>query len=228
MIDVKKELNENIDLKYRDFHANLIPGKTNILGVRMPVIRRIAKEICKGDWRSFLDEPVTCYEEGMLRALVISNAKMDVDERLELTRMFMPEIDNWAYCDIFCGDWKVKNGPDKDKLWDYCLELIGTDDEFMMRVSAIMMLGHFIDDHHIHDILDLLTTRYHEGYYYRMGAAWTLSFCYIKYPEMTEQALFKESLDKDIRNKAIQKISDSFRVSKEDKERLKARKRSIN
>lgn len=197
-----------------------------IIGVRMPIIRDIAKRICKDDWRSFLQEPAQYYEETMLRALVIANAKMDFDERISLTKEFIPEIDNWAVCDIFCGDWKVKT-PDKQKLWEYCLELIDTNDEFRMRVSVVMMLAHFIDEEHIDDMLNLLTTKNHEGYYYKMGAAWTLSFCYIKFPEKTEPMLFVDTLDKDIRNKAIQKISDSFRVEKEAKDRLKARKRTM-
>jgi 3-methyladenine DNA glycosylase AlkD len=162
----------------------------------------------------------------MLKALVIANVKISFDERLELTKKFMPEIDNWALCDIFCGDWTVKDA-DKERLWDYCMELIDTDDEFMMRVSAVMMLDHFLDEHHIDKVLDILTTKYHPGYYYKMGAAWTLSYCYIKYPDRTEPMLFRDSLDSEIRNMAIQKISDSFRVSKEDKERLKARKKVL-
>lgn len=227
MINVREELLANADPKYKEFHAGLIPGEDNIIGVRMPILRNLAKTIWKNDWRSFLDEPVLYYEETMLRALVIANAKMDFDERMSLTKEFIPEIKNWAVCDIFCGDWKVK-GPDKNKLWDYCLELIETNDEYRMRVSVVMMLGHFIDDEHIDEMLDILTTRYHAGYYYRMGAAWTLSFCYIEYPEKTEPKLFVDTLDKDIRNKAIQKISDSFRVEKEAKDRLKERKKAMS
>ena len=225
MIDVKKELMSNADAKNRELQAKIIPGTGGTLGVRSPVMRDIAKRICKDDWRTFLNEPAEIFEERTLRGLVIANAKMEFDERLELTKKFVQEIDNWAVCDIFCGDWKVKDGPDKERLWDYCLELIETNDEFKMRVSAVMMLAHFLDDDHIDEVLRLLTSKYHPGYYYKMGAAWTLSYCYIKYPEKTEPMLFLDSFDKEIRNKAIQKISDSFRVEKEDKERLKAKKK---
>ncbi len=227
MFDVKKELKEQADPAYREFHTGIVPGAAEILGVRAPAVREISKRICKDDWRSFLKEPAEFYEERTLKALVIANAKMSFDERMELTREFVPQIDNWAICDVFCGDWKVKEGPDKEKLWDYCLELIESDEEFKMRVSAVMMLAHFLDDAHIDIVLDLLTTKYNPGYYYKMGAAWTLSYCYIKYPERTEPMLFRDTLDKEIRNKAVQKISDSFRVGKEDKERLKAKKKAL-
>ena len=226
MIDIKKELLSNADGKNRDLAMKLIPGSSNILGVKTPVMRDLGKRICKDDWRAFLNEPVTFYEERALRARVIAGAKMSSDERIDLIQKFIPEIDNWAICDVFCGELKP-NEQEKKWLWDYCLELIETDDEFRMRVSAVMMLAHFLDDEHIDDVLRLLTTKYHQGYYYKMGAAWTLSYCYIKYPEKTEPMLFKDTLDKEIRNKTVQKISDSFRVSKEDKERLKAKKKSL-
>ena len=223
---MKNELRANADEGYKEFNTVVMPGTKEMIGVRMPVLRRITEDICCDDWRSFLKEPVLFAEELMLKALVIANAEMSFDERLELTRAFVPEIDNWGVCDIFCGDWKVKGRRDKERLWDYCLELIGTDDGFRMRVSAVMMMKHFLDDGHIDEVLRLLTTKYHNEYYYKMGAAWALSACFIKYPERTESALFSDSLDREIRNKAVQKISDSFRVSKEDKERLKAKKKN--
>lgn len=226
MIDIGKELADNADPGYKELHARTIPGAGDMIGVRMPVLRDISKKICGDDWRSFLDRPAVLHEERMLKALVIANAGMDFGERLERTKGFVPEICNWAVCDIFCGDWKVRKGQDKERLWEYCLELIDTDDEFKMRISAVMMLAHFLDDGHIDEVLRLLTSKHHPGYYYKMGAAWTLSYCFIKYPEKTEPALFLNTLDKEIRNKAVQKISDSFRVSKEDKERLKAKKKA--
>jgi len=227
LIDVKRELKANADPGYKEFNTMIMPGTKEMLGVRMPVLRRISENICGDDWRSFLNEPVSFAEELMLRALVIAGAKMSFDERLDLTKKFVPEIDNWGVCDIFCGDWKAKGGRDKERLWGYCLELIETNDGFKMRISAVMMMKHFLDDEHVDEVLKLLTTKYHSEYYYKMGAAWALSTCFIKYPEKTESALFSDSLDREIRNKAVQKISDSFRVSKEDKDRLKAKKRNF-
>lgn len=227
MFDVREELLNNADEKHRSFHSGLLPGTDDILGVRMPVLRNISKRICKEDWRSFIGGSPKYYEEIILKALVIANAEMDFDERFSLTKQFVPEINNWAVCDVFCGDWKIRDGPEKEILWKYCSSLMETDDEFKMRVAAVMMLAHYIDDDHIDDVLELMTTGYHDGYYYKMGAAWTLSYCYVRYPQKTEPLLFRDTLDQEIRNKAIQKISDSFRVKKEDKDRLKAKKKTL-
>ena len=226
-MNVRKELFDKADPKYKEYHLKLIPGALEIIGVRMPVLRTLSKEIIKGDWRTFLKEPLEFHEEQMLTAFVIAKADMSPEERLKLAKKFIPSIKNWAVCDTLCGEYKVNGIPEKEKLWEYCLDLMDTDDEFMMRVAAVMMLDHFIDDEHIEQVLTLLSTKYHPGYYYKMGAAWTLSTCYLAYPERTETALFSDSLDKEIRNKAVQKISDSFRVGKEDKERLKANKKKL-
>jgi 3-methyladenine DNA glycosylase AlkD len=224
LIDFRKTIEDNADPAYRDFHTSIVPGIEKVYGVRTPVLRDLSKKILKNDWRSFLETEPGCYEELIIRAMVIAKAPVSVEERLAMSRDYVEMIDNWALCDVFCGDWKVRPG-DKGKLWSYVLELIGTGEEFKMRVASVMMLVHFLDEEHIDEVLSILSTAHHNGYYYKMGAAWALSFCFIKYPEKTEPFLFADTLDKDIRNKAVQKICDSFRVGKEDKERLKEKKK---
>ena len=45
---IRAELESNIDAKYREFHSSLVPGQNcRILGVRIPVSRRIAKAIAR-------------------------------------------------------------------------------------------------------------------------------------------------------------------------------------
>lgn len=220
MIDIESELKKNEDSKYKEFHKKITCDLDVKYGVRVPVLRRIAKDICKEDWKEFLSQKATCQEWTIIKAIVVAQADMSVEERLRLTELFIPEIDNWAICDIFCSSWKVKKS-DKEKLWEYSLKQLDTNDEFRMRVGTVMILSHFIDENHIDTILEKSISNYHPGYYYRMGVAWTLSVCYVKFLEKTEIALFSNSLDQDIRNKAIQKISDSLRVDKTDKIRLK-------
>ena len=42
------------DLQYQKFHSSLLPGVENVIGVRMPLLRKLAKEILKGDWQNYL------------------------------------------------------------------------------------------------------------------------------------------------------------------------------
>ena len=225
--EIDAVLRELTEPEFRDFTSKLMPGTENVLGVRIPKLRAIAKQITKEDWREFLRYPSKSFEHTMVRAFVIATAPVGIDERLELTDGFIPEVTNWAINDSFCNSWKSGRNDDPEKLWDYSLALVDRHEEFPSRVGAIMMMTHFIDDAHIDAMLDKLVTCPRCGYYLDMGVAWALSFCYIKYPERTEKAIFDGRLEYDVLNMTVRKIRDSFRVSKEDKDRLKTRMKEV-
>ena len=98
------------DGKYRDFHSSLVPNeeKDRILGVRMPRLREIAKEIGRNDARGFLE---ICgddyYEERILRAIVTGLIKPEgFDDLRALSDGFLPYVNSWAVCDCFCSGLK--------------------------------------------------------------------------------------------------------------------------
>ncbi len=225
MIDYRRMLKENTEPEYAAFSSKLIPGKEGIIGVRIPVIRNIARSIVKDDWEAFLQDTPENFEEEMLRGLVIATAPMDTDRRIMLTESHLDIIDNWSACDSFCTSWKV---PKKDsaRIYDYFSALMDSGTEYRMRVSLIMRIDHFLDEDHVEDILDDIVNYCHEGYYYKMGAAWAVSFCYIKFPDITEPYLRDPKMDDWICNKSIQKIRESYRVSDESKEKLKSYRRT--
>lgn len=218
------ELKENYDPQYKKFNDKLIPNVRSTIGVRVPVLRKIASELMKEDWRSFLDEDVIVFEENIIKAIVIANAEMSSEERLALTEEFVPNVDNWAVCDLLCGDWKITHDAIKP-LWDLCKELMASKEEFRMRVAAVMMLSKFLDDEHIDGVLELLTMYSNDGYYYKMGAAWTLSYCYIDYQEKTEEVLRSGELDREIHNLTIRKVCESRRVSDDVRKHVRTFKR---
>ncbi|MFA6804753.1 MAG: DNA alkylation repair protein [Candidatus Methanomethylophilaceae archaeon] len=227
MIDVISELESLADPEYDAFNRKLNPGIGKTYGVRVPQLRALAKRIVKeDDWRSYLGTEPSCFEEQMLHGMIIVTTDIPMDERVGYIREFVPIIDTWAVCDISCGKWKIKK-EEKEVLWDYCVEALDSDEEFVMRFAASTMIGNFLDDDHIKDVLELLTSHYNPGYYYRMGAAWCLSFCYIHYPELSEPYIFSDKLDTDIMSRTVSKICDSYRVEKEDKVRLKGLKKEI-
>jgi len=58
-----------------------------------------------------------------------------------------------------------------------------------------------------------------------MAVAWAISVYFIKLPELTMEYLKKNELDKFTYNKALQKITESFRVEEEVKEIIRSMKR---
>ena len=104
---LRDQLLELQEPKYMKFTAALMPGVENVLGIRLPVLRKIARQIAAGDWRTYLAEAEDFYfEERMLQGLVIGCARCTPAEKLEHVARFVPKIDNWAVCDCFC--WRLK------------------------------------------------------------------------------------------------------------------------
>lgn len=214
-------LRSNSEEKFKGFTEKLINTSLDMVGVRVPILRKAAKEISKGDWRDFLTWEMRSYEQCFVKGVVIASAKMCQEERLELSDRFLPEITDWSVCDSFCGSWKVERGKE-DALWDWSADLLDTGEEFRMRVGAVMMMDHFIDDAHIGRMLDLLTAeRRSPGYYWDMGCAWALSFCFIRYPDETEEAMFRGTLSTEILRMTVNKVRDSYRVPDDRKKALR-------
>ena len=225
MIDYRSLIDEYAEPDYARFSSKLIPGKEGIKGVRIPRLREIAKLIMKDDWESFLENVPACFEEEILKGFVIATAPMDAERRIQYTEGFLDTIDNWSVCDTLCQSWKV-SAKDAEKAHDYFASLMDSGSEYRMRVSLIMRMSHFLDDKHVDRLLADIEGYRHEGYYYRMGAAWAASFCYIKFPERTRAVKKKGKMDDWVFGKSIQKICESYRVSDEDKGSLRELKKS--
>lgn len=213
------------DENYRQFHSRLCPNTTNILGVRLPLLKTLAKEITKGDWRTYLAVAQNeYYEEILLQGLVIGFAKGTVEEVLSYTADFIPKIDNWAICDSFCANLKItKKHP--ARVLEFLQPYLTSTNEFELRFAIVMLLDFYITDDYIDQILLELDKVKHDGYYVKMAVAWALSICYIKYAEKTMQYLKHTALDDFTYNKALQKITESLRVSKEEKAIIRSMKR---
>lgn len=208
--------------------------KERILGIRVPVLRKLAKELASGDGQKGIEclnalagcEEVLLYEETMLQGLLIGVIKLPEEQRFSYIEKFVPRIDNWAVCDSFCSTLKFAGRKNmQEKVWDFLQFYLNHTEEFFIRFGMVMLIDHFINENYIDKVLQYMAEIRHSGYYVKMAAAWTISDCYIKFPEKTEKLLLQNNLDDFTHNKAIQKIRESYRVSKEDKERLNLLKR---
>ncbi len=221
MIDVKNELLALKDEGNAVFSKSLIPGDHIMLGARLPAMRELAKRIAKDDWRSYIrDWDPYYFEDCMLRGMVIAYAKMDLAERFRQYTDFIPYIDNWSVCDSFCNTWKPK-ASEKQAVWDFILPYLKTGEEFKMRFAAVMMLCHFIDEEHIGRVISELDSARSDDYYYMMAKAWTLSVCFVKFPEMTMDYLKKGTLDDITLRMTVRKICESYRVDPDTKKKVR-------
>lgn len=213
------------DEKFRQFHIRLVPGTDNILGVRLPKLRELAKELAKGDWRGYLETAQDdYYEEILMQGLVIGYAKTDIEEVLYYVAAFVPKVDNWAICDSFCNSLKITKAH-RARVWEFVQPYLLSQKEFELRFGIVMLLCFYIEDEYIDRVLTLFDGVKHEGYYVKMAIAWAISICFVKYPEKTMMYLQKSTLDNFTYNKALQKITESFRVDKTTKAIIRSMKR---
>lgn len=209
------------DPKYKAFNESLIPGTQTAYGVRTPYIRDMAKTVVREGPRGFLSLSRSgSFEEIMLRGMVIASMKAELSERLALIEGFLPLVNNWAVCDAFCSSFRLKKPEERAGMWDFLTPLFQSPQEFTARFAAVMFLDHFVTEDYIDRGLELLEAMPQEAYYARMATAWAISVCFIKFPERTLPLLQKRSLSQFTQNKSIQKIRESYRVSREDKDML--------
>lgn len=204
---------------YRDFSQRLIPDGKPLLGVRMPHIRSLGKEIAHGDWKSFLDssEADTYHEQTLLRALVIAYANMPEVQRVALVEGFLPHIDNWAVCDSFCATLRPAS-KDKELYFSLVGRHIKDAHPYAIRFSVVMLLFHFTDFPLDPRILALLPLAETEHYYVRMAVAWAAATACTADPQAVQPWLAQLPFSTETMRMAIQKIRDSRRVSAEGKE----------
>ena len=85
------------DTEYRDFNTKIIvPVDCEIIGIRTPILRDIAKKIAKTSSENFLNlfeklftkKKVKYYEEKVLYGFLIGYSKIDFQERLKLYKYY--------------------------------------------------------------------------------------------------------------------------------------------
>lgn len=225
MDNVREQLFEKQDLKYKEFHSSLCPNVDKIIGVRVPELRKMAKDIAIQDYAQFLEQAKDeYYEELVLQGLVIGYAKISIEETFKYLEKFVPKINSWAVCDTTCSNLKITK-KHMQEMWKFLEQFINSKNEYEIRFALVMYLNYFLTDEYIDEILQKIDKITSKEYYVQMAIAWLLSFAYIKQKEKTEKYLLQNNLDEFTQNKAIQKICESYRVSNEDKEKMRKYKK---
>ena len=201
------------------FSSALIPNipPESVLGVRLPALRRLARELAKGDWRTYLDgAPGDSFEETMLQGMVIGCADMPGGEWFRRIEAFLPKIDNWSVCDSFCAGLKAARQFERE-MWDFAGRCLTDEREFTVRFGAVVLLNYYIDEAHSDAALARLDAVRHEGYYAKMAVAWAVSLYFAAFPEQTTAFLRQYALDDMTYRKVLQKILESRQVGAADK-----------
>lgn len=225
MENLREYLYEAVDEKYREFHSSLCPNVNDILGVRIPKLREIAKTIAKDNPIEFLEKYVCeFYEEKMIYGLVIGYMKADLETRIKYLNKFVPMIDNWAVCDCACSTYKFTQ-KNMEEMFEYIKKYVFSNKEFEVRFACIMLMDYFLIDEYIDEVFQIFNNIKLDKYYVEMAIAWAISVAFIKNEKKTREFLANNTLSVNTFNKALQKIIESNRVDDKTKDEMRKMKR---
>jgi len=197
-----------------DFTKRIVNTNMKVLGIDIPTLRNISKEIAKGNYMSYLDFKNNKYYENTIINVCLINLIKDFEiKKKYLNNLY---IDNWSTCDILT--FKIK-GLEKE-YWKLSEEYLKSKDAFKRRVG-IRILFSYKNTDYVDKVFETIDKFYdEEEYYVNMAIAWLVCELMIYNRDKTLKYLENHHLNKFTINKAISKCRDSYRVSKEDKELL--------
>ncbi len=213
------------DLKYKEFHSKLMPtvDKNKVIGIRIPVLRKFAKELSDEQAKKFMQGlPHFYYEENNLHAFLIERIG-DYNECIKAVNAFLPFVDNWATCDSLRPKVFTKHLPElleQIKIW------ITAKDTYTVRFALEMLMCDYLDEAFRPEYLTLAASVKSEEYYVNMMLAWVFATALAKQYDSTISFVENNSLDVWVHNKTIQKATESYRISDEQKGYLKTLKRN--
>ncbi len=224
MIEILGRLKELAEPGYRDFMSNLSPTvkPESILGVRVPLIRKLAKEI-KGlpETREFLGRlPHEFFEENQLHGILVAEI-LDFDEAVEEIEKFLPYVDNWATCDSMRPKAFGKKSTDYERLKDLCLKWCFATETYTIRFGIEMFMNFYLDERYDEEIAFKIATIRSEEYYVNMMKAWYFATAITKQYESSVKVLTGRMLDTWSHNKTIQKCVESRCLTEEQKDYLR-------
>lgn len=212
------------DMQYRDFHSALMPTveKSRVIGIRVPQLRRYAKQLEAARAEAFLAIlPHEYYEEYNLHAFLVERIK-DYDAALWETERLLGYLDNWATCDMLNPKAFAKH---PERLLGAIERWMAAEHPYTVRFGIGMLMRYYLDEQFCAEFLQRVAAVTGEDYYVRMMVAWYFATALAKQYDAALPYLTEQRLDYWTHNKALQKAIESNRISPERKAYLRTLKR---
>lgn len=209
----KIDYSKYIDPDYLIFTQKLSPEvKLPMLGIRMPDLKSLAKEL------GFLEVEVNYNEDVLIQGLMIANLKEPFSVKKEyIERLLIPNLTGWSTVDIFACNNKIKPAEMND-YYSYFTSLLYREAPMTIRLGIVSLLASFIKEKYLLDSLESISKLRTEEYLVRMAIAWYMATAYTKFPDKSFS--YFKNLDSITLKMAKQKCRDSRRVSEENKKNL--------
>lgn len=223
--EVRRRLQALAEPGYAAFSAALVPGSRPLLGVRLPALRALARELAASPEAALATLTDDTFEEQMLRGLIIAYAGADAPTRRARLEALLPHIENWSVCDSTAVTCKfMAREPEFWLPWLWALAR--REEEFSARFGLVCLLDHFTaTPQGRRAVLQSCTEARCAAPYARLAVAWAVSTVTVKEPALGLAYLQSDTLDAATHNKAIQKSCESLRAAPALRAQLRALRR---
>lgn len=221
--EIRQKLFENRDEKYQSFHSKLIPNipSETVIGVRTPVLRKLAKEAYLDGADEFLANlPHKYYDENQLHFFIVGMIK-DYDACIKRVEEFLPYVDNWAVCDQV-GFKQFE--PHKAELLEKIRLWITSEHTYTIRFAVNMLMKFYLDDDFDEEYPKMVSAVKNDDYYVKMVVAWYFATALAKQYDSIIPYIKEHRLEEWTHRKTIQKAIESYRITDEQKAYLRTLK----
>ena len=189
----------NKDLEYKKFNERIIPTKYEIVGIRVPILKKYIKSIKK-----YIRTDRKYYEDFLIEIYSL-NYTEDI-KKTEILEELLEYFDNWALVDFTISNLKFKN---LDILKRFLDKIKNSKKEFIIRYYIGNLMKYYLDTS-----FDIVKTYENTKFYYvDMMVAWYYQNYYFK---VDKEKINKhlEEINNNIKKYTIRKIKDSIREKK--------------
>ena len=189
----------NKDLEYKKFNERIIPTKYEIVGIRIPILKKYVKSIKK-----YIRTDRKYYEDFLIE--IYSLNYIEDSEKVKTLEELLEYFDNWALVDFTISNLKFKN---LEFLKEFLDKIKNSKKEFIIRYYIGNLMKYYLVSS-----FDIVK-RYEDTsfYYVDMMVAWYYQNYYFKVDkEKINNHL--EEINNNIKKYTIRKIKDSIREKK--------------
>ena len=190
---------ENKDLEYKKLNEKIISTKYEIIGIRVPILKKYVKSIKK-----YIRTDRKYYEDFLIE--IYSLNYLDDRKKVKTIEELLDYFDNWALVDFTISNLKFKN---LDILKKFLDKIKNSKKEFIIRYYIGNLMKYYLDSS-----FDIV--KRYEGtsfYYVDMMVAWYYQNYYFKVDKETINKHLEE-INNNIKKYTIRKIKDSIRERK--------------
>ena len=204
--------------EFAAFQRRLILTERKILGVRTPIMRKIAKEHI-AELEEIFTFPDEYYEVVFIKLTMVSS--LPYSQFLRYLDRCVALMDNWALCDCFKNKEISRH---KEEFLAVLRTMFTRGGEYEQRYPLVVLLSEYAEEKYLPTIEWFIKNADTSRYYVHMAVAWLIAELLIKEYKQGVLLLSKRLTEDKTHNKAIQKAIESYRLTKEQKDFLRSLK----